>query len=103
MAVGLSPNWVPCQQLLLHTGHRDLGVRSTRKQWEKEGAALNWQIFVGAPLSSAQILQCNLTAALHKCSSESEEDGTMHQSPGAFIPPGPLSSVWGAALLIRQH
>lgn len=99
--IEVSSNWGPRQQLLLHTRCRDLGVGSTGKQWEEEGAAFIWQVFVAGLRSG--LPQSNLTAALTKCSSESEEDGTMHQSPRAFIPPGPLSAMWEAVLSIRQH
>lgn len=44
----------------MHTHRRDLGLRSTGKQQDKEGAAFNWQIFVaglhsGPPKSPSSI------------------------------------------------
>jgi len=57
----LSSNWDPHQQLLLHTRCRDLGVRSTGKQQEEEGAGFNREIFAaglhsGLPKSPSAIL-----------------------------------------------
>lgn len=90
----------PPAAALAHTLQRSW----SKEHWEAAGGGQSCIYLVdlcsGAALKAAKSPSA---ISLTKRSSESEEDGTKHQSPRAFSPPGPLSTKWGAALSIRQH